>query len=80
MAGKHVSWGEAGETALGANAIMAPWDQRYKAYAEGRKAVIDGLLVTDNPHPNPSDNRLAWNAGFFSTDAEQYETCYADVP
>ena len=62
---------------------IPPYERHSKAYCEGRKAKIDGELISANPHPSGSEANTAWAAGFNQYNvagAVQDRDCCADLP
>lgn len=94
MAGKHWNYDVAGANTaqvVAAAAAKPPWfpgGKLDKAYAEGRKAGIDGVNpFTGNPFPSGSPQNSAWGRGHsagFSSDGvlagTEFQTGWPDKP
>ena len=67
MAGKHefVDNGFSREDSLLVPPVY-PGTRPDRAFAEGRKAQVDGLTAGDNPHPFATPEGNNWGAGFIS--------------
>ena len=47
------------------------FDKRDKAYRQGKRAAVKGLLITDNPYPSPKRQRSGeeyddWARGYLA--------------